>query len=165
MFNLVWKVRPEVKEDQQFQQGLKIIKNIQIALFGLMIVFYGIFILVAGAPIDFKLLYSVFLRFATISIIGVGIKSIMILFLVLSSFGLLTSSFLFITFFNQLTPLGVVVSGLEVLLILASVSAIVFVFTQTDTKYVIAVTKDAYKETQKREKPQENNIDGTNHDN
>ncbi|MEA4874020.1 hypothetical protein [Anaerorhabdus sp.] len=165
MFNLVWKVRPEIKEDQQFQQGLKIIKNIQIALFGLMIVFYGIFILVAGAPIDFKLLYSVFLRFATISIIGVGIKSIMILFLVLSSFGLLTSSFLFITFFNQLTPLGVVVSGLEVLLILASVSAIVFVFTQTDTKYVIAVTKDAYKETQKREKPQENNIDGTNHDN
>lgn len=165
MFNLVWKVRPEIKEDQQFQQGLKIIKNIQIALFGLMIVFYGIFILVAGAPIDFKLLYSVFLRFATISIIGMGIKSIMILFLVLSSFGLLTSSFLFITFFNQLTPLGVVVSGLEVLLILASVSAIVFVFTQTDTKYVIAVTKDAYKETQKREKPQENNIDGTNHDN
>ncbi|MEG1462595.1 hypothetical protein [Anaerorhabdus sp.] len=165
MFNLVWKVRPEVKEDQQFQQGLKIIKNIQIALFGLMIVFYGIFILVAGAPIDFKLLYSVFLRFATISIIGVGIKSIMILFLVLSSFGLLTSSFLFITFFNQLTPLGVVVSGLEVLLILASVSAIVFVFTQTDTKYVIAVTKDAYKETQKREKPQENNVDETNHDN
>lgn len=165
MFNLVWKVRPEVKEDQQFQQGLKIIKNIQIALFGLMIVFYGIFILVAGAPIDFKLLYSVFLRFATISIIGIGIKSIMILFLVLSSFGLLTSSFLFITFFNQLTPLGVVVSGLELLLILASVSAIVFVFTQTDTKYVIAVTKDAYKKTQKGEKPQENNVDETSHDN
>ncbi|MFV0551819.1 MAG: hypothetical protein ACK5L6_07855 [Anaerorhabdus sp.] len=165
MFNLVWKVQPEVKEDQQFQQGLKIIKNIQIALFGLMIVFYGIFILVAGAPIDFKLLYSVFLRFATISIIGIGIKSIMILFLVLSSFGLLTSSFLFITFFNQLTPLGVVVSGLELLLILASVSAIVFVFTQTDTKYVISVTKDAYKKTQKGEKPQENNVDEMSHDN
>ncbi|MEA4876191.1 hypothetical protein, partial [Anaerorhabdus sp.] len=70
MRNTIDKVRPEVKEDEEFQKGLKIITKIQIWLFVLLAAFNILIVFIIKLPINFQLFYQLVMRCLFISLLA-----------------------------------------------------------------------------------------------
>lgn len=152
MFNTVSKIRPELKDDLQFQLGLKIIKNVQIGLILFTVLFFVVYLMTTGAPIDLKLIYSFSFRILLIVSLGTAIKLFIYPVLLITIIGAVGSIAFYSLYFSQLTSLGITVSGLEIALMLSLIISTFYVLVQKDTKYVIEVSNRTFKEIQAKSK-------------
>lgn len=137
MGNTIAKVRPEVKDDEQFQKGLKIITNIQIWLFVLLAIFNILLVFVVKVPIDFMLLRQIVLRFMFISILGCGFRKVLIGVITLNVISVMGIIILFVLSLGRLNILGILISVLEIIFVLGYIMCGVIMFNLKETKYVI----------------------------
>ncbi len=137
MGNTIAKVRPEVKDDEQFQKGLKIITNIQIWLFVLLAIFNILLVFVVKVPIDFMLLRQMVLRFMFISILGCGFRKVLIGVITLNVISVMGIIILFVLSLGRLNILGILISVLEIIFVLGYIMCGVIMFNLKETKYVI----------------------------
>lgn len=137
MGNTIAKVRPEVKDDEQFQKGLKIITNIQIWLFVLLAIFNILLVFVVKVPIDFMLLRQIVLRFMFISILGCGFRKVLLGVITLNVISVMGIIILFVLSLGRLNILGILISVLEIIFVLGYIMCGVIMFNLKETKYVI----------------------------
>lgn len=137
MGNTIAKVRPEVKDDEQFQKGLKIITNIQIWLFVLLAIFNILLVFVVKVPIDFMLLRQIVLRFMFISILGCGFRKVLIGVITLNVISVMGIIILFVLSLGRLNILGILISVLEIIFVLGYIMCGIIMFNLKETKYVI----------------------------
>lgn len=146
MGNTIAKVRPEVKDDEQFQKGLKIITNIQIWLFVLLAIFNILLVFVVKVPIDFMLLRQIVLRFMFISILGCGFRKVLIGVITLNVISVMGIIILFVLSLGRLNILGILISVLEIIFVLGYIMCGVIMFNLKETKYVLEKSTQIFQE-------------------
>ncbi|MEG1461588.1 hypothetical protein [Anaerorhabdus sp.] len=152
MRNTIDKVRPEVKEDEEFQKGLKIITKIQIWLFVLLAAFNILIVFIIKLPINFQLFYQLVMRCLFISLLASGFKKLLIAAISLNVMGVMVMIIMFVTNLYRFNIFGILINILEIIFVLSYIMSGIIILNLKETKYVVTKSGQIMEEVREENK-------------
>lgn len=148
MFNYVEKIKPEIKEDQLFQDGLSRIKKVQIILFSIFIVLTIATLLMSSGPKDLNTVANIVMRLAVIVLLSTGYKKLLKFFYFTNIIGFALVVFLFIAalFISEMKTVEIIALFLQLIVSLSYVISLRMVLKNKEMSYVTTVSDDIYRE-------------------
>lgn len=148
MFNYVEKIKPEIKEDQLFQDGLSRIKKVQIILFSIFIVLTIATLLMSSGPKDLNTVANIVMRLAVIVLLSTGYKKLLKFFYFTNIIGFALAVFLFIAalFISEMKTVEIIALFLQLIVSLSYVISLRMVLKNKEMSYVTTVSDDIYRE-------------------